>query len=201
MRSPLNLPGWTNTTFQWPFPGILSNTFGLSLLFICGQTRRSGIHGNTVSFGFEATTSTRRPGSTNETLSFITMISNLGGCKWIKFTMVPLRVFSFPYVLPPIKDVNNYNPNWHILVRSWSSPALNFFKNSLFHSHSNSSKYRHWGDRRKGLYSLTGCPYQAGGIYKNAKALFPSWDKANCRSVIMRRARWGRILKLLSGCL
>ena len=88
-----NFPQWSQATGDeaalWiylveqtqPFPGILNNAFGPSPLVVWGWTRGSGIHGNTLSSDFEATISTR-PGSTNETFSFITMISNLRACKW-----------------------------------------------------------------------------------------------------------------------
>ena len=150
-----------------------------------------------MSFGFEATKThggrvPQMKPSASSRWFLISGHANELSLQWFRWGL-----FSFPYVLPPIKDVNNYNPNWHILGRSWSSPALNFFKNSLFHSPANSSKYGHRGDRRNCLYSLTGCPYQAGWIYKNVKAFFPSWDKANCRSVIIGRARWGSYIKTI----
>ena len=59
----------------------------------------------------------------NETSSFITMISNLRAwrLKWFR-----CGLFSFPYVLPPFKDVNN--KELHILLRSWSFAGFEFLQ-------------------------------------------------------------------------
>ena len=97
----------------------------------------------------------------NETSSFITMISNLRACKWrLNGSVAGFLVFRTYYRLLRTLITRNCISCCEAEVL----PALNFFKNSLFHSPANLCKYRHWGDRRKCLYSLTGCPYQAGWI-------------------------------------